>query len=318
MSQSDITENESRKRPSDGEHEEAISPKRQRTNESESRPVTPVEVVPATTKLKHEVVSQPTADDFGRQGLKISIALALEHIGFESATKEALESFTETVDTYITDFVVSLRRVANAARRNDPIPEDYELILRQHNITTSSLKPHLKNPVPKKRLTPSFYNPITEDLGHLLKPRPFLGEELSGEKEKEERSYIPKDFPPLPPPHAYKFTPLQKEPDIKKEQVQAEADLKKGELALRRINRAARISRQKELKAAALRDSMSKQRHEAWEGMMTNMLRQAGSSSGAVEIADHSAIVDFGTRYGRKGVPKNARRPQADIPNGVV
>ncbi|KAI1372600.1 hypothetical protein F4677DRAFT_249025 [Hypoxylon crocopeplum] len=311
--------------PSDSEHEHGQS-KRQRTEEPESSSVTPD--MPKE-KLPYQIVNKPTADDLGREGLKRSIAVALKYVGFDSARKDAMESFTEVVDTYTTQFIDQLRRVANAARRNNPVPEDFELILRRHDITIDSLKPHLKLPIPKEELTPSFYDPIIEDISYLQKPRPYLGEELSGKREKEARPWIPKDFPPFPGPHTYKFTPMEQAKDTNTEQAQAETDVRKGEQALRRINRAARISQQKELKTIADREQHSKQRHQAWEGIMTELIPPSGSSSGASsvtlngpstapEIADNSTIVNFGAKYGRKGVPKNSRRTQTDPFNGML
>ncbi|KAI1642800.1 uncharacterized protein F4817DRAFT_286862 [Daldinia loculata] len=304
--------------PNDDENHQEPEAKRQRTIEPDSRSVTPAEVDLSERPI-YNVVRRPNAEDFGRDGLRRSIGVALKHVGFDAATPDALEGFTETVDTYITGFIEHLRRTANAARRNDPIPEDFELILRRHDVDLSSLKLHLKNPVPKEYVAPSFFDPVTEDVQYLQKPRPFLGEELSGEKEKEARPWIPKNFPAFPSAHTYRFTPAEQESDVEKEQLQAEADAKKGEAALRRISRAARISRQKELRSVAQRDPLSRKRHQNWEAMMSELLPKAGpATSSAPDIADHSSIVNFGTKYGRKGIPKNSRRPQADPFNGMI
>lgn len=304
----------SRKRPNpdDGESNGQSQSKRQRTGDLESRPDTPV-CPTLTGKDAYEVVRYPTAESFGRDGLRRAIVVALKHVGFESATNEALEGFTDAVDTYLSDFVGHLRRTANAARRNNPVPEDFALILREHNVALSALKPHLKNPVPKDQLTPSYFDPVAEDISHLLKPRPYLGEELSGRKEKEARPWIPKNLPEFPSAYTYKFTPVHESPDIEKEQTQAETDAKKAELALRRINRAARISRQKDVKIMAQRNAYSKERHELWEKSMAATLPRegAGASVGEAEIADHSSIVNFGLKYGRSGVPKARSRIQS-------
>lgn len=212
------------------------------------------------------------------------------------------------VDTL--EFANSLKRAANAARRNEVVPEDFELILHQHNVPLSTLKLHLKHPIPKEQLEPSYYDPIVEDVSYLQKPPPFLGEELSGEQEKNNRPWIPKHFPAFPSPYTYKFTAAQPKVDWSKQQTQAETDSKKSEVALRRINRAARISQQKELKAMAERDPVTKSRHAAWEGMMGELIphARAESSSSTPDIADHSTIVDFGAKYARKDVPKSSRR----------
>ncbi|KAI2605696.1 uncharacterized protein GGS25DRAFT_352157 [Hypoxylon fragiforme] len=303
----------SRKRAStsgsdDSSNEQDHPAKRQRSTDIESRSSTPPEVY-SDAKPAYEVINRPTAGDLGREGLKRSIALTLQAVGFDSAKNDALENFTELVDTYTMRFMSDLRRIANGARRNTLIPTDFETVLHQQDVELSALKPHLKHPIPKELLEPSYYNPVIEDTEYLHKPRPYLGEELSGQREKEERPWIPKNFPPPPPPYTYRFTPIEQTRDISKEQAEAEIAAKKGEVALRRINRAARISRQKELNALAERDLLSKQRHHTWESMMGSVLPEAGSSSkGGQEIADNSTIVNFGGRYGRKGVPKTVQR----------
>lgn len=59
----------------------------------------------ATTEAPlYEVVNRPTAQDVGRDGLRRSIAIALEHVGFDAATPEALESFTEAAETCMLPF----------------------------------------------------------------------------------------------------------------------------------------------------------------------------------------------------------------------
>ncbi|KAI1500340.1 Bromodomain associated-domain-containing protein [Biscogniauxia marginata] len=279
--------------------------KRQRTATLEPEPAPIESALVHTTDPSFEVVNNPAAEDLGRDGLRRSIALALQHVGFDSARNDALESFTEAVDTYITGFVNDLKRTANAARRVDPTPTDFEATLGRHNIPLSSLKPHLKTPIPKEQLTPTFYNPIKEDLDYLQNSPPALGDELDGKYEKEEKSWIPKSFPAFPSKHSYKWTPLKEKPrDPQKKRAVASADARNGEKALRRIDRAAKISRQKELKEMANRNPLSRQRHEAWETLMKDLL----PASGAMEIADHSTIVNASAKYSRKELPRASRR----------
>ncbi|CAJ2503048.1 Uu.00g104420.m01.CDS01 [Anthostomella pinea] len=297
----------SRKRPSPNEegHDHQARSKRQRTMAPEAEST----AIPAFS-----AVNRPTAEDLGRDGLRRSIALTLKQVGFDSASKDALEGFTETVDTYITGFVEQLMRTANAARRVDPTPVDFESILHQHNVPLSSLKPHLKNPVPKEQLEPALYDPITEDVGRLLQSsRLFLGDELDGKAEKEEKAWIPKSFPDFPSKHSYKYTPVEETArDTQSKRAEAAADARKGEMALRRIDRAAKISRQKELKEVAQRNPLIKQRHEAWEDLMKNLVPARGGVSGATEMADHSTIVNAAAKYGRKEVPRTSRRAPVD------
>ncbi|KAI1079839.1 hypothetical protein F5B20DRAFT_154516 [Whalleya microplaca] len=323
----------SRKRPSssDDEHDHNDRSKRQRTETVEPEPAPtqpdPEEPVSAVTAAPtsfpisvpaaaptYDLVNRPTAEDLGRDGMKRAISMVLKHVGFDSAMNDALESFTETADTYITGFVDHLKQTANAARRVEPTPADFATILRRHNIPMASLKPHLKNPLPKTQLEPTWYNPIKEDVEHLQKPRPFLGDELDGRAEKEARPWIPKSLPSFPSLHTYKFTPAVVKPrDLDKKRAKALADAKKGEAALRHIDRAAKISRLKELKEAAQRDPLSRQRHEAWENLMTDLLRQGG---GSAEIADHSTIVNANAKYFRKELPRTSRRLPTEATHG--
>ncbi|KAI1262631.1 WD40-repeat-containing domain protein [Xylariaceae sp. FL1019] len=250
-------------------------------------------------------------ETLGRDGLRRSIGLALEHVGFDSVQESAMESFTEMVETFTSNLVNDIKQVANGSRRLNPTAADFDKALRNYNIPISSLKPHLKNPVHKDKLEPTFYNPITEDTSYLALAPIVLGDELDGKYEKEERTWIPTHFPSFPSKHAYRWTPapptVQNTPSKRAE---AQADARKGELALRRIDRAAKITRQKELKELAQRNRLSKQRHDAWEKLMKSLLPKNGGSNGSLEIADYSTIVDAGA--------KPANRPTASPPHTMA
>ncbi|KAI0018671.1 hypothetical protein F4780DRAFT_781199 [Xylariomycetidae sp. FL0641] len=305
----------SRKRASSGDdsygHEDRVKRQRTATLESGSTPAESISLhhTAAEGTLEFDVIKQPTAADLGRDGLQRSIALALQHVGFETANQDALESFTEATETYISGFIGQLTRTANAARRNNPIPTDFEALLRTYSIPISSLEPHLDNPVPKRKLKPSYYDPIIEDVAPLQKPRPYLGEELDGRQEKEARPWIPKSFPAFPSKHTYRWNEAPEAArGPEKKRAEASADARKGEMALRRIDRAAKISRQKELKELASRDPLSQKRHKAWEGLMKDLLPDRGAANGAMDIADHSTVVNAGAKYGRKELPRTSRR----------
>lgn len=85
---------EVKKRPSDSALNEDHLSKRQRSTDPEQQSATPIEIIPS--EKTSEVVRHP---DLGRDGLQRSIALALNYIGFDAATNDALESFTELVET---------------------------------------------------------------------------------------------------------------------------------------------------------------------------------------------------------------------------
>ena len=212
-------------------------------------------------------------------------------------------------------FIGQLKREAEASRRTEPTPTDYETVLRKQNIPLSSLKPHLKNPLPKENLEPKYYNPFTDHLNAMEKTlsTEFLGPELDGTLDKEARPWIPETSPPFPSKHTYKFTPMEAPvPDLHKKRAEAAASAKKAGEALRRIDRAHNASRHHELKQLAKRDTQSWRRHQALEELMKESLSSDGKQIGAVEIADHSMIVNAGSRYLRQEVPKSARRNHAD------
>ncbi|KAI1331631.1 hypothetical protein F5Y16DRAFT_394918 [Xylariaceae sp. FL0255] len=313
------------KRPSDnhveadGDHPSPSKRLRTATSDRNSISGEPQQAQPAPN-LDYDAIKRVTAEDLGREGLERSVTLVLKHVGFESATPDAMSCFTEMIETYMDSFIARLKRTAHCARRSDPTPADFETVLRYFNIPLSTLKRHLKNPgVPEDDLTPTFYNPIKEDTTYLESSTPILGEELDGRFEKEERSWIPTHFPSFPSKHTYRWTPAEPpKQDNQKKKAEAQADARKGELALRRIDRAAKITRQKELRDIAKRHDLSKQRHDAWEGLMQSVLSNKGAlTNGALdtEIADHSTIVNAGAKFGRKEVPRTARRNPLDTMN---
>ncbi|CAK7233841.1 hypothetical protein SBRCBS47491_008748 [Sporothrix bragantina] len=163
----------------------------------------------------------PSEDDQARQGLRRALILALDHVGFSSATSNALESFLLMTETYIQSIAEDVTRFALAGRRSQPIPPDFGLSLDRFNIGTSALRPHLRNPIhPSKRVQqPSLTEPsegyhvdkfrrLLERSGSDYGDLPLLGDELSGQSEKESKSYIPSSFPAFPSIHTYRNTPI--------------------------------------------------------------------------------------------------------------
>ncbi|KAK6070295.1 bromodomain associated protein [Seiridium cupressi] len=297
--------------------------KRQRTATLEPEP----EVEVSTTALAApgratatEKVNRPSEASFAREGLQRSIALALQHVGFDSASQEALESLTSTTETYIATFAEHLKRFAEAARRSNPTPTDFAHMLRKHNVAISSLKPHLQNPV-KKKVEPTYYDPlpITPQTDYFrTTSTEWLGDELDGNMEKQAKPWIPEGLPAFPSRHTYKFTPRETAAlDPAKKRAEALAAAQKGEKALRTINRATKMSQQKELRDLAQRNPMSKERYDAWESMMKAMMPDNGSSlRDRQDIADHSVIVDSSMRYRRREVPRvSSRGPLGAIPS---
>lgn len=215
-----------------------------------------------------------------------------------------------------------LKHFAESARRPTPTPTDFGHMLRKYNIPLSSLRSHQKrNPVAKEKLEPAYFDPlpITPQTDYFrTTPTVWLGDELDGNAEKKEKSWIPEGLPAFPSKHTYKFTPKEAAVvDTAKKRVEALAAAQKGEKALRTINRATKMSQQKELRDLAQKDPLSKERYDAWESMMKSMMPgKGGSLRDRQDIADHSVIVDSSMRFRRREVPRSSNRgPPGAIPS---
>ncbi|OAQ81126.1 bromodomain associated domain-containingprotein [Purpureocillium lilacinum] len=266
----------------------------------------------------------PTHHSNARSGLQRSIALVLKHDGFESATDEAMESFTGIVETYIESMIEEVKRFALAARREHPIPTDFELVMGYYNLTTRSLRPHLKNPLPQSEVAPKFQVLPTAD-NEALATLPLLSDELSGQADKDAKQYIPSSFPDFPSRHTYRFTPQEDTSvrDSKKIREEAARTAEQGEDALRRLVRASKMRKQKEVKSLVERDTEGKERFRLWEATMKRFmgaeagLRSDGAAADQVEIADHSMIVNGDTVFARKEVARMGKRVGGLSANGT-
>lgn len=111
--------------------------------------------------------------------------------------------------------------------------------------------------------------------------------------------------------------------DPKKMREAAAKEAKYGEEALRRLLRASKIAKQKEVWSTAQRDPPRKLRYELWESSMRDLIEEEArvqssetdpgaihGAAGRFEIADHSTIVNSETAFHRKEVQRSgARRP---------
>jgi Transcription factor TFIID complex subunit 8 C-term. len=252
--------------------------------------------------------------------------------------------------------IEDVKHFTNAARRSYPIPTDFEQTLKRFNLTTSALKPHKKPPIPRSKRIPVYESLPGED--GIVPDLPILGPELDGAKDKASKPYIPASFPAFPSIHTYKYTPesvdavtvsddwgifdpdaplepIEGSPvpqpqrplaaeeiphgDPKKIREAAAKEAKAGEEALRRLMRASKVAKQKEIRSAAQRQAARRDRYNLWEMAMKEMLedgtkgkrREGGmicslvnGDKNRVEIADHSMIVSTEKAYCRKEVPR--------------
>lgn len=190
-------------------------------------------------------------------------------------------------------------------------------MLRRYNLPISSLKPHLKNPI---ATTATVQHPV--DVSPLeYKPfstLPLLGDELCGRVDKDSRSYIPTSFPDFPSTHTYRFTPRDDHlaRDSKRIREEAARTAQQGEDALRRLVRASKMRKQKEVKLLVERDGQGKERFRLWETTMKRFMGGEGRGDHADEgeIADHSMIVNGDALFTRKEVSRIGKR-LATLPN---
>jgi transcription initiation factor TFIID subunit 8 len=99
------------------------------------------------------------------------------------------------------------KRFALASRRERPTPVDFETVLRRYNLPVASLKPHLKHPINRAELPPKYIDTALDKEAYVVLP--LLGEELSGQSDKDSKPYIPSAFPDFPSRHTYSFTPQE-------------------------------------------------------------------------------------------------------------
>ncbi|PMD23670.1 hypothetical protein NA56DRAFT_567975 [Hyaloscypha hepaticicola] len=255
--------------------------------------------------------NRPVFDDDLHQLLLRSIALTLEHVGFDAATPESLEAMCAEVETYATHFLSKVTSSMLNARRSLPTPLDFKYALEEFDLPIASIEPHLKPPIPRSRYLVQLEALPVEELptssaGILLEP------ELSGEPDKNEKAYIPKNFPSFPSKHTYKWTEKEsaRETNPRKIREEAAKAARQGEEALRRLTRVSKVGKEKDVKKVANKDPKSKERHEIWERTMDDLfLAKPLTGDGPGQESDQSMIVNANSPFFRKGVPAKRKPP---------
>lgn len=206
--------------------------------------------------------------------------------------------------------VTEIKRFATAARRDHPIPVDFEATLRRFNLSVTSLKPHIRHALSGSELVPTFID--LPSMGReTIAVLPLLGEELSGKADRDAKPYIPASFPEFPSRHTYRFTPQDDtfSRDPKKTREEAAKVAQQGEDALRRLVRASKLRKQKEVKSLVEQDTHGKERFRLWEATMRRFMGvgSRGEHADEVEIADHSMIVNGDSVFLRREFPRGTK-----------
>jgi transcription initiation factor TFIID subunit 8 len=201
------------------------------------------------------------------------------------------------------------------ARRSLPTPLDFQYALKQFSLPLASLEPHLKPPIPPSKLHIQLEISPSEEVSSRPVARLF-GDGLSGEPDKNAKTYIPKRFPSFPSKHTYKWTEKdsERETDARKIREEASVQARQGEDALRRLTTVGKAGKEKGVKQTAGKDPKSKQRHELWEQTMGGLLAAKHIHvQAAAEEVDRSMIVNANKSYHRKGAVAK-RKPPPQLP----
>lgn len=190
-----------------------------------------------------------------------------------------------------------------SSRRTQAIPQDFLRSLHTHQLSLSSLIPHLDPPVPPSSSQVSL--DVEASIGEKQHQLPFFGPPLIGISYPQSRSYIPRHFPAFPSKHTFKATPEvpRREDDPRKIRELAIEEGRLGEEALRRFLGAGseRIS---EAKTRPKVKTSRLQRDELWRDTMLAMTQQPDTGPRFDDHQDSGAKPrqqDFGNRSFEKG-----------------
>ncbi|OBT70584.1 hypothetical protein VF21_10389 [Pseudogymnoascus sp. 05NY08] len=285
--------------------------KRQRTAEPEEAITVTAEEPPSTSwddLITAVPYSKPLFAEEPQYLLERSAALILNHVGFDGASKEALESICAQASAYADKFLSYVTESMLSCRRAQPIPLDYEYALRRHGLTDSLLRPHLKPPVPRSKTQLVFeaQEPEIQDVKVIPE---LLGKELSGAADKLTKPFIPKKFPAFPSKHTYKATEVMpdRETDPRKIREKATEASRHGEEALRRLVGVGKVGDQKGVRKSLLKNPAKKHRHELWDLAMQDLKMdtvQNAAAKAELDGSERGILIDAGRKYGRQSTTR--------------
>ncbi|KAK4626721.1 hypothetical protein CLAFUW4_04425 [Fulvia fulva] len=190
-------------------------------------------------KRPNNVEPAPQDPVFAQGQLLKSISAALVMAGFDSVKPSALEMFRSHVEEYMLHFLADARTSMFDGRRTTPIALDFASALARNDAThtASLLKPQLELQIPEDISCPTIAEPDPAP-----PPAPDFSSLLQPLMTPNPPAYIPRHFPPLPPQHAWKKTPVfpNRETDSRKMREKATAEGMLAEQALRKLAAAAK------------------------------------------------------------------------------
>nr|POE56255.1 transcription initiation factor tfiid subunit 8 [Quercus suber] len=253
---------------------------------------------------------EPATQDpvFVQGQLLKAISAALVVAGFDGVNSTALEMFRSHTEAYMLKFLEYAKTSMHVSRRSKATAVDFALALSlmPNTATASRVQPQLALKLPDGVACPSIPQPNQE-----LSPAPDFSHLLSALAPSDQKDYIPKHFPLLPPRHAWMETPvfLEREIDSRKMREKATQEGMLAEQALRKLAAAAKAGA---MKAERNRTSMLRgpgrssntKRQAKKEEIFTDLLKDIGASEEAedaeknVDVAMGSVEVDVGMPEG--------------------
>ena len=168
-----------------------------------------------------------------------------------------------------------------SCRRTRPIPQDYLRALHTHQLTLSSLLPHLDSIITpiESQPTLSLDRTRTDDVSKEL---PFVEATLNGTSNLPSTPFIPQHFPHFPGKHTYKATSefIDRDQDPRKLRERATEEGRLGEEALRRLVSAGSGEEMNHDKKAKVNKDSRKHREELWRETMNAVTQEMDTESG--------------------------------------
>lgn len=132
-------------------------------------------------------------------------------------------------------FLEQVRVSMLAARRVQPVPQDFLAALNHHNLTLRTLLVHLDPPVPAARSQPRLSVENMKDDASVHEAQ--LINHLFSQTSLDAEPHVPRGFPKLPSRHTFKSEPVFQSAtsDAKQIREQATEEGRLGEEALRRL-----------------------------------------------------------------------------------